>query len=199
MAVSSAVIALVSPCVALPCGTRAGRKGRGHVWRSGLREKLSRANGRLGLREKLSRANERLGLREKLSRANERLGLREKLSRANERLGLREKLSRANERLGLREKLSRANERLGLREKLSRANKSMSNKAVLVARMVSWKKVADAPDEEEEEKGCGEGNECDDWDDDGALWRKTIIRGERCRSLDFSGKILYDSEGNRMP
>lgn len=28
------------------------------------------------------------------------------------------------------------------------------------------------------------------------IWRKTIIMGEKCDPLDFSGAIYYDSEGN---
>ena len=39
----------------------------------------------------------------------------------------------------------------------------------------------------------------DDGDEDEAVWRKTILKGERCRPLDFSGKILYDSQGNLLP
>ncbi|KAG6496419.1 hypothetical protein ZIOFF_044286 [Zingiber officinale] len=31
-----------------------------------------------------------------------------------------------------------------------------------------------------------------------ALWKKSIIMGERCRPLKFSGQILYDSEGNQL-
>ncbi|WOL02885.1 hypothetical protein Cni_G11604 [Canna indica] len=31
-----------------------------------------------------------------------------------------------------------------------------------------------------------------------ALWKKSIIMGERCKPLDFSGQILYDSHGNRL-
>lgn len=34
---------------------------------------------------------------------------------------------------------------------------------------------------------------------DGAVWRKTILKGDKCRPLEFSGQILYDSEGNQMP
>lgn len=30
------------------------------------------------------------------------------------------------------------------------------------------------------------------------MWKKKILKGERCKPLDFSGKILYDSEGNRL-
>lgn len=66
---------------------------------------------------------------------------------------------------------------------VSRLNSSISSKALLMTKMVSWRKT--------------EGGEEDDGEDsDEALWRKTIIPGERCRPLNFSGKIEYDSEGN---
>ncbi|KAI3412663.1 uncharacterized protein J3R85_017110 [Psidium guajava] len=67
---------------------------------------------------------------------------------------------------------------------ISRLNSSISSKALLMAKMISWKKTE------------GGGEEDDGEDSDEALWRKTIIPGERCRPLDFSGKIEYDSEGN---
>ncbi|CAL1390610.1 unnamed protein product [Linum trigynum] len=33
-------------------------------------------------------------------------------------------------------------------------------------------------------------------DEDDEVWRKSIIMGDRCRQLDFSGRISYDCEGN---
>ncbi|KAL8528934.1 hypothetical protein ACS0TY_006416 [Phlomoides rotata] len=57
-----------------------------------------------------------------------------------------------------------------------------SSKALLMSKMkISWRKVQD---EEEEE--------------DNVVWKKTIIKGDKCRPLDFSGKILYDSDGNLL-
>lgn len=64
-------------------------------------------------------------------------------------------------------------------------SKALSSKALLIARMMSWKKVQD-------------GGEADDEEDDGAVWKKTIIKGEKCGPLDFSGRILYDSKGNLL-
>ncbi|KAJ8631138.1 hypothetical protein MRB53_024461 [Persea americana] len=54
----------------------------------------------------------------------------------------------------------------------------ISSKALLMAKMISWRKG----DEEED-----------------AVWKKTIMMGERCRPLDFSGRIDYDTEGNQLP
>jgi len=32
-----------------------------------------------------------------------------------------------------------------------------------------------------------------------SLWQKSILMGERCQQPDFSGIILYDVKGNRLP
>lgn len=50
-----------------------------------------------------------------------------------------------------------------------------------MARMISWRKTDEVLEEEE------------------AVWKKSIIMGEKCRPLNFSGQILYDSEGNQLP
>lgn len=76
----------------------------------------------------------------------------------------------------------------------------INSKRVLLGRLrsckskmmqISWKKVQD----HEEQYLCFD----DDDDDEEAIWKKTIIKGEKCRPLNFSGKILYDSNGNRLP
>nr|GEU99512.1 WD repeat-containing protein [Tanacetum cinerariifolium] len=70
--------------------------------------------------------------------------------------------------------------------KISKLGCGLSSKALLMTKMISWKKV----------------DECDDQDvgdDQEAVWKRTIIMGERCRPLEFSGKILYDENGNPMP
>lgn len=35
-------------------------------------------------------------------------------------------------------------------------------------------------------------------EDDGGVWRKNILMGEKCEPLDFSGVIYYDSDGRRL-
>ncbi|KAL9427757.1 hypothetical protein AB3S75_029857 [Citrus x aurantiifolia] len=64
---------------------------------------------------------------------------------------------------------------------LTKLNSNISGKAHHLVKLISWKKV-----------------QVEDEDDD-AVWRRTIMRGEKCRPLDFSGKIEYDSEGNLLP
>lgn len=71
---------------------------------------------------------------------------------------------------------------------------NLSSKALL--KMISWRKA-----HEEEERPELDNDSCSDGDgddDEEALWRKTIMKGERCRPLDFSGKIVYDSGGNLL-
>lgn len=66
----------------------------------------------------------------------------------------------------------------------------MSSKALLMIKMISWRRKV-------QEQMEGDYDHEQD-DDEVAVWRKTILMGERCRPLDFSGKILYDSQGNLL-
>ncbi|KAH6803656.1 hypothetical protein C2S51_031903 [Perilla frutescens var. frutescens] len=68
-----------------------------------------------------------------------------------------------------------------------------STKALLMAKM---KKVRDGGEEEEFDV---DDDDDDDGQDGAAVWKKTIIKGDKCRPLDFSGRILYDSNGNLLP
>ncbi|KAG8385974.1 hypothetical protein BUALT_Bualt03G0100900 [Buddleja alternifolia] len=67
-----------------------------------------------------------------------------------------------------------------------------SSKALLMAKMISWRKVEDYEAKAKEEYCYEDGEK-------GAIWKKTIIKGEKCRPIDFSGKILYDCNGNLLP
>ncbi|KAI5339508.1 PREDICTED: LOC100277003 [Prunus dulcis] len=74
---------------------------------------------------------------------------------------------------------------------IAKLNSKISSKALAMAKMVSWRKME-----------AGEEDQKDDDDDDHsdeAVWRKSIIMGERCAPLNFSGKIDYDSDGNLQP
>ena len=35
-------------------------------------------------------------------------------------------------------------------------------------------------------------------DEDGGLWQRTILMGDKCQPLDFPGVIYYDSQGNQL-
>lgn len=67
---------------------------------------------------------------------------------------------------------------------VARLSSSISSKALAMTKMISWRKV--------------EAEDTDDDQSDDAVWRKSIMMGERCRPLDFSGKIVYDSQGNLL-
>ncbi|XP_068638573.1 uncharacterized protein [Aristolochia californica] len=41
--------------------------------------------------------------------------------------------------------------------------------------------------------------EADDGFGEGGLWQRDILMGEKCQPLDFSGVILYDSDGKQVP
>ena len=58
-----------------------------------------------------------------------------------------------------------------------------------MVKMISWRK--------EQAEGEEDDHDVDDYSDE-AVWRKTIMMGERCRPLDFSDKIVYDSQGNLL-
>ncbi|KQK02365.1 uncharacterized protein LOC104582460 [Brachypodium distachyon] len=67
--------------------------------------------------------------------------------------------------------------------------------AAAVAKMASWRKKDDcrqSPAGSEEEDGDDE-NEVE-----AAVWRKGIIMGDKCRPLQFSGHIAFDSHGNPL-
>ncbi|KAJ8761350.1 hypothetical protein K2173_001406 [Erythroxylum novogranatense] len=67
---------------------------------------------------------------------------------------------------------------------LSKLSSNINEKAHVMVKMISWRKV--------------QAGEEDDGNSEEALWRRTVMLGERCRPLDFSGKIEYDSEGNLL-
>ncbi|THG03290.1 hypothetical protein TEA_023221 [Camellia sinensis var. sinensis] len=77
--------------------------------------------------------------------------------------------------------------RLGNKKKpIARLQSNLSSKALLMVKMISWRKVDQHEDEQEKDEDEGfDGS-------DEAVWRRTIMMGEKCRPLDFSGKILID-------
>uniref|UniRef100_A0ACD5VJX0 Uncharacterized protein n=1 Tax=Avena sativa TaxID=4498 RepID=A0ACD5VJX0_AVESA len=71
---------------------------------------------------------------------------------------------------------------------------SLSGIGGKAARMVSWNRRSPSPgsssSDDEEEAPV---------EDEEALWRKAIIMGDKCRPLQFSGHIAFDSDGNLLP
>ncbi|KAL6627556.1 hypothetical protein ACP70R_031282 [Stipagrostis hirtigluma subsp. patula] len=84
---------------------------------------------------------------------------------------------------------------------------SLSGKAAAVAKMVSWNRRSSSPpaggwssdsDDDDDGKAATAGGAVEK-QEEAALWKKTIIMGDKCRPLEFSGHIAYDSDGNRLP
>ncbi|XP_038906595.1 uncharacterized protein LOC120092546 [Benincasa hispida] len=76
---------------------------------------------------------------------------------------------------------------------VSKMNSNISSRAISMAKMISWRKVeaADEEDEEERRGSCNLSGD-DEEEDEEEVWRKTIIRGERCRPLEFSDSVLHN-------
>ncbi|CAL9012942.1 unnamed protein product [Prunus brigantina] len=101
---------------------------------------------------------------------------------------------------------------------IAKLNSKISSKALAMAKMVSWRKMEAGEEDQKDDDDVDHSDEAvwrksiimgeryvplnDDDDDDDhsneAVWRKSIIMGERCAPLNFSGKIDYDSEGNLL-
>ncbi|KAG2596143.1 uncharacterized protein LOC120706222 [Panicum virgatum] len=67
-------------------------------------------------------------------------------------------------------------------------------KAAAVAKMVSWNRRSPPA-------SAGWSSDDDDEvaaEEEDALWKKTIIMGGKCRPLESSGHIAYDSDGNPL-
>ncbi|XP_070014328.1 uncharacterized protein [Nicotiana sylvestris] len=89
-----------------------------------------------------------------------------------------------------REKEKKKSVQLGGKKPAGRLESNISStKALLMAKMISWKKEQDDEDDNQPKEN---------WEDENVLWKRTIIKGEKCRPLDFSGKISYDAKGNMV-
>lgn len=76
---------------------------------------------------------------------------------------------------------------------LSKLQSKISSKALLMVKTVSWRKIQD---HEDEERHQGKEYADDDDAEEAAVWKRAIIMGEKCRPLEFSAEIAYDSHGN---
>ncbi|CAL0315715.1 unnamed protein product [Lupinus luteus] len=73
---------------------------------------------------------------------------------------------------------------------ISKLHSKLSSRVLSMVKLLSWRKVQAETHYDEEDYSD---------QDEQVLWRKNILMGERCRPIDFSGKILYDSKGNMLP
>lgn len=89
-----------------------------------------------------------------------------------------------------REKKKRLSVQFGGKKPVERLESSISSKALLMVKMISWRKKVEHDDDDDDDDYQV------NWEDENALWKRTIIKGEKCRPLDFSGKISYDANGN---
>ncbi|CAO2180609.1 unnamed protein product [Urochloa humidicola] len=72
-------------------------------------------------------------------------------------------------------------------------------KAAAVAKMVSWNRRSPPPAAAHGWSGSSsDDDDVDVEEEEEALWKKTIIMGDKCRPLEFSGHIAYDSDGNPL-
>ncbi|EPS59192.1 hypothetical protein M569_15619, partial [Genlisea aurea] len=65
----------------------------------------------------------------------------------------------------------------------------------LKTKMIPWRKAVQDEEQQIEAPQILE----DEEEETEAVWKKAIMRGEKCRPLDFSGKISYDCDGNLLP
>ncbi|GJN06032.1 hypothetical protein PR202_ga23717 [Eleusine coracana subsp. coracana] len=101
----------------------------------------------------------------------------------------------------------------GGKKQLLASLSGIGGKAAAVAKMVSWKKRSTTPAEADDWSSSRSASDNDKEavaavgvvvgaradDEEEALWKKAIIMGDKCRPLQFSGHIAYDSDGNRLP
>lgn len=71
---------------------------------------------------------------------------------------------------------------------------TISNKAIT---LVNHRKKKADRDEEDEEVDFSGGSAEHEWGD-GGVWQRSILMGDKCQPLDFSGVIYYDSKGNQL-
>jgi hypothetical protein len=71
---------------------------------------------------------------------------------------------------------------------------SLSGIGGKAARMVSWNRRSPSGGSSDDDEGAAVEDE-----DEDAVWRKAIIMGDKCRPLQFSGHIAFDSDGNQLP
>ncbi|XP_048567270.1 uncharacterized protein LOC125547448 [Triticum urartu] len=91
--------------------------------------------------------------------------------------------------------LAKADSSVGASNRKHLLSATLSGIGGKAARMVSWnRRSPSGSSDDDEEAVAALGPE-----DDEAVWRKAIIMGDKCRPLQFSGHIAFDSDGNQLP
>ncbi|WVZ71977.1 hypothetical protein U9M48_020504 [Paspalum notatum var. saurae] len=87
------------------------------------------------------------------------------------------------------------------RKQLLASLSGIGGKAAAVAKMVSWNRRSPprSSSNDDEEDQLGGAAAVGGAEDEEALWKKTIIMGDKCRPLQFSGHIAFDADGNPLP
>ncbi|XP_042400459.1 uncharacterized protein LOC121994191 [Zingiber officinale] len=93
----------------------------------------------------------------------------------------------------------------GLLDAISALWSSWSRHVSRAARKLSWRSSGVPPSyhggrRKKRDEGVQESCSIavDSADEDDGVWRRTILMGEKCQPLDFSGVIYYDVDGRRL-
>ncbi|KAK3032918.1 hypothetical protein RJ639_036499 [Escallonia herrerae] len=87
-------------------------------------------------------------------------------------------------------KLVASKSRIGSKSPLTRPKQLLATISSKAANLRHKKKGGEEFDAQREEGEQGFG--------DGGLWQRSIMMGDKCQPLDFSGVIYYDSDGKRL-
>ncbi|XP_074558864.1 uncharacterized protein LOC141814814 [Curcuma longa] len=93
----------------------------------------------------------------------------------------------------------------GLLDAISALWSSWSRHVSRAARKLSWRSSGVPPSDhggrrKKRDKGQESFSDAVDssTDEGDGVWRRTILMGEKCQPLDFSGVIYYDADGRRL-
>ncbi|XP_010924749.1 uncharacterized protein [Elaeis guineensis] len=99
--------------------------------------------------------------------------------------------------------MSRATRRIRSHGTFSKLSFSKSRAAPFLARGASFIPFLDAKKkgvegEGDDDKTSKSSEEEEEIEEEERLWQRTILMGEKCQPLDFSGVIYYDSAGRQL-
>nr|CAD1834214.1 unnamed protein product [Ananas comosus var. bracteatus] len=99
--------------------------------------------------------------------------------------------------------VSRAARRMHASPSLAKLGLVKKKKAATMVRSILTRGVSTVPFFDKRRAKSADGDEesskvGDEFDDDDGVWRRTILMGEKCQPLDFSGAIHYDCYGRQL-